>query len=141
LHESLRGPPLPPWSRDGAAAWRRIDEALTFVEATKDRWCEAEINRTAGLVALMPGEPSAEKAETYFERALAVARQQQAKSCELRAATSLARLWRDQGRYHAEFDFRMNTRAKLGIDDVKREGLAIRGAHGKGLTYQTTGAG
>jgi predicted ATPase len=38
------------------------------------------------------------KAETYFERALAVARAQQAKSWELRAATSMARLWRDQGR-------------------------------------------
>jgi len=38
------------------------------------------------------------KAEAYFERALAVARQQQAKSLELRAATSLARLWRDQGK-------------------------------------------
>ena len=38
------------------------------------------------------------KAEAYFERALAVARQQQAKSWELRAAMSLARLWRDQGK-------------------------------------------
>ena len=42
--------------------------------------------------------PSRRKAETYFERALAVARTQQAKSWELRAATSLARLWRDQGK-------------------------------------------
>ena len=41
--------------------------------------------------------PDAAKAEGYFERALAVARQQQAKSWELRAAMSLARLWRDQG--------------------------------------------
>ena len=39
-----------------------------------------------------------EKAEAYFERALAVAREQQAKSWELRAAMSMARLWRDQGR-------------------------------------------
>jgi predicted ATPase len=38
------------------------------------------------------------KAEAYFDRALAVARQQQAKSWELRAAMSLARLWRDQGK-------------------------------------------
>ena len=43
-------------------------------------------------------EPDAAKAEAYFERALAVARKQQAKSWELRAATSLARLWRDQGK-------------------------------------------
>jgi len=43
-------------------------------------------------------EPDATKAEAYFERALAVARQQQAKSRELRAAMSMARLWRDQGK-------------------------------------------
>ena len=46
----------------------------------------------------MSPEPDAAKAEAYFERALAVARQQQAKSWELRAAMSLARLWRDQGK-------------------------------------------
>ena len=43
-------------------------------------------------------EPDATKAEAYFERALAVAREQQAKSWELRAAMSMARLWRDQGK-------------------------------------------
>ena len=43
-------------------------------------------------------EPRPTKAETHFERALSVARQQQAKSWELRAAMSLARLWRDQGK-------------------------------------------
>jgi predicted ATPase len=43
-------------------------------------------------------EPDTAKAAGYFERALAVARQQQAKSWELRAATSMARLWRDQGK-------------------------------------------
>jgi hypothetical protein len=41
-------------------------------------------------------------------------------------------------RYLAEFDFRQNTRAKLGIDDVQREALAVRAAKGKRLTYQTT---
>ena len=46
----------------------------------------------------MSPERDAAKAEEYFERALAVARQQQAKSWELRAAMSLARLWRDQGK-------------------------------------------
>ena len=43
-------------------------------------------------------EPDAAKAEAYFERALAVARKQEAKSWELRAAMSMARLWRDQGK-------------------------------------------
>jgi predicted ATPase len=52
----------------------------------------------AGEIALMSSEPDAARAEAYFERALAVARQQQAKSWELRAAMSMARLWRDQGK-------------------------------------------
>jgi predicted ATPase len=59
---------------------------------------EAEINRIAGQVALMRPENDDVKAEAHFERALSVARQQQAKSWELRAAMSLARLWRDQGK-------------------------------------------
>ena len=41
-------------------------------------------------------------------------------------------------RYLAEFDFRQNTRAKLGINDVQREAIAVKGAKGKRLTYQTT---
>ena len=52
----------------------------------------------AGEIELMSPEPDAVKAEAYFERALAVARQQQAKSWELRSAMSMARLWRDQGK-------------------------------------------
>jgi len=43
-------------------------------------------------------------------------------------------------RYLAEFDFRMNNRARLGIDDVKREAIAVQSAKGKRLTYQTTGS-
>ena len=79
-------------------AWRCIGEAMTTVQTTKERWCEAEVNRVAGEIALMSPEPDAAKAEAYFERALAIARQQQAKSLELRASMSLARLWRDQGK-------------------------------------------
>ena len=79
-------------------AWRCIGEAMTAIETTKERWYEAEANRMAGEIALMSSEPDAAKAEAYFERALAVARQQQAKSWELRASMSLARLWRDQGK-------------------------------------------
>ena len=51
-----------------------------------------------GEIALMSSDPDAAKAQAYFDRALAVARQQQAKSWELRAAMSMARLWRDQGK-------------------------------------------
>jgi predicted ATPase len=79
-------------------AWRCIGEVITAVETTNERWVEAEVHRTGGEIALLSPDPDAAKAEAYFERALAVARQQQAKSWELRAAMSMARLWRDQGK-------------------------------------------
>ena len=79
-------------------AWRCIGEALTAVDTTKEKWCEADIHRTAGQIALRSPERDASKAQKHFERALDVARAQQAKSWELRAAMSLARLWRDQGK-------------------------------------------
>ena len=79
-------------------AWRSIGEAMMMIEISKERVWEAEVNRIAGEIALMPRHPDAGKAEKHFERALAVARQQQAKSWELRAAMSLARLWRNQGK-------------------------------------------
>ncbi len=79
-------------------AWRCIDEALRTIETTKERLWEAELHRIAGEIALKSPEPDAAKAEAYFERALAVARKQQAKSWELRAAMSMARLYRDQDR-------------------------------------------
>jgi predicted ATPase len=79
-------------------AWRCIDEAKAVIERTKETWFEANVHRLAGEVALMPSQPDMAKAEAYFERALEVARQQQAKSWELRAAMSMARLWRDQGK-------------------------------------------
>jgi class 3 adenylate cyclase/predicted ATPase len=79
-------------------ARRCIGEAMTAIETTKERVWEAETNRVAGEIALMSPGPDAAKAEAYFERALSVARAQRAKSWELRAATSLARLFRDQGK-------------------------------------------
>ena len=79
-------------------AWRIVGEAITAIEETGETWCEAEVNRIAGEIALKSPEPNSAKAEGYFERALAVAREQQAKSWELRAAMSMARLWRDQGK-------------------------------------------
>jgi class 3 adenylate cyclase/predicted ATPase len=79
-------------------AWRCIGEAMTAVEATRERWCEADIHRIAGEIALASREPDVVKAEAYFERALTIARGQKAKSWELRAAMSMARLWADQGK-------------------------------------------
>ena len=75
-----------------------IGEAMAAVETAKESWCEAEVNRIGGEIALLSPEPDLAKAEAYFARALAVAREQQAKSWELRAAMSMARLWRDQGK-------------------------------------------
>ena len=79
-------------------AWRCIGEAMAAMEASGEMWFEAEVNRTAGEIALKSSKPRAATAGEYFERALKVARQQQAKSWELRTAMSLARLWRDQGK-------------------------------------------
>ena len=79
-------------------AWRCIEEAMRAVETTKESWCVAEINRVAGEIAVMSSEPDTAKAESYFQRALEIARTQQARSWELRAVMSMTRLWRDQGK-------------------------------------------
>jgi predicted ATPase len=114
-------------------AWRCIGEAMTAVETTRERWWEADIHRTAGEIALMSPQPGAAKAQTYFEHALEVARQQQAKSWELRAAMSLARLWRDQGKmqqarellapvygwFTEGFDTRDRKEAKALLDELR----------------------
>jgi predicted ATPase len=79
-------------------AWRCIDEAIAAMEASMESWCKANVHRTAGELALVSPEPDPGKAEMHFERSLCVAREQQARSWELRTATSMARLWRDQGK-------------------------------------------
>jgi predicted ATPase len=85
-------------------AWRCIGEAIMAVDATKERWCAAEVHRAAGEVALMSPGPDRTKAEAYFDRALTIARSQQAKSWELRAAMSIARLWGNQGKRQQAHD-------------------------------------
>ncbi len=79
-------------------ASRIIGEAMNLAETTKEKWGEAEIHRTAGEIELMSPQRDAAKARAHFERALAIARAQKARSWELRAATSLARLWSDHGK-------------------------------------------
>ena len=79
-------------------ARRCIEDAIDKVERSNEKWCEAEVHRIAGEIALKSPAPDMQKAEKHFERAVSVAHQQQMKSFELRAATSLARLWRDQGK-------------------------------------------
>ncbi len=79
-------------------ASRCISEAMAAVDKTSEKWGEADIHRIAGKLALMSPQPDAAKAEAHFERALAIARERQAKSWELLAAMSMAMLWSDQGK-------------------------------------------
>jgi tetratricopeptide (TPR) repeat protein len=80
-----------------AAGLRAVDEALTLVATTEVRWWEAELHRLQGVLQLQLPSPEVSRAERCFQQALAVARNQQAKSLELRAALSLSRLWQQQG--------------------------------------------
>jgi hypothetical protein len=70
-------------------AWSRISQAFAATNSTNERW-EAEVFRVAGEIAVRSQEHDSEKAEAYFDRALAIARQQEAKSWALRASMSLA---------------------------------------------------
>jgi predicted ATPase len=81
-----------------------LAEAHTLVEQHEERYWEAEVCRLRGALLLkQPGTPQAE-AEAWLQRALDVARRQEAKSLELRAAMSLARLWQQQGKHQAAHD-------------------------------------
>jgi predicted ATPase len=73
-------------------------EAVDQAGRTEVHWIEADLHRLRGELLLALPEPERPAAEACFLRALAVAREQGARLWELRAATSLARLWRDQGR-------------------------------------------
>ena len=75
---------------------RLLDDALQIGERTGERWLDAELYRHKGELLLQQGNTKA--AEELFGKALGVAKEQEAKLWELRAATSLARLRRDQGR-------------------------------------------
>ena len=77
-------------------AWRCVEEALTTIERTNERWYEAEVNRVAGEIVLKLAPADVTKAHAYFGRALAIARKQHAKSWELRAVMSMTRLSHDQ---------------------------------------------
>jgi class 3 adenylate cyclase/predicted ATPase len=84
----------------------RTEDALQALaeEQQEERWWEAEVCRLRGVLLLrQPGTPQAE-AEIWLQRALDVARRQEAKSLELRAAMSLARLWQQQGKRQEAYD-------------------------------------
>jgi predicted ATPase len=83
-----------------------LAEAHVLVKQQEDRWWEAEIHRLRGVLLLrQTGTLQAEaEAETCFQQALDVARRQEAKSLELRATMSLARLWQQQGKRTEAYD-------------------------------------
>ena len=74
-----------------------LDEAVQMAEATSEKFFEAELYRLRGKILLSLGKKG--EAEAELQRALTIARQQQARWWELRAATNLARHWHDEGRY------------------------------------------
>jgi predicted ATPase len=75
-----------------------LAEALTLAATTEERWWEAELYRLQGTLLLQLPSPDTSQAEASLRQSLEVARRQQAKSLELRAAMSLARLWQQQGK-------------------------------------------
>jgi predicted ATPase len=75
-----------------------LAEAHTLVEQHEERWWEAEVHRLRGVLLLQQTLTPQEEAEACLQQALTLARRQQAKSLELRAAMSLARLWLRQGK-------------------------------------------
>jgi adenylate cyclase len=87
-----------------AEGLRLLAEALTGIEATGQGDMLAEAHRLQGELLLRQRAPDAAQAEACFQHALAIARRQQAKSWELRAATSLARLWQQQGKRQEAYD-------------------------------------
>jgi predicted ATPase len=81
-----------------------LAEALTLVGETEERWWEAELHRLQGVLWLQRPSADVRQAEACFQQALDVARRQQAKALELRAAMSLACLWQSQGKRQAAYD-------------------------------------
>jgi predicted ATPase len=79
-----------------------LDRAEALIKKTGSRWCEAEVHRLRGNLQL--ARSAKPEAETSYLRALEIARLQDAKLWEIRAATSLGRLWRDQGKRHEARD-------------------------------------
>src|SRR5262249_3113148 len=81
-----------------------LAEALILVDTTGERWYESEIYRLKGELLLQQSSDHHAEAERCFHHALDIARTQQAKSFELRTATSLAKLWQQQGKRQEAYD-------------------------------------
>ncbi len=81
-----------------------LAEALTVAYKTGERWYEAELHRLKGELLLQQSSDNETEAESCLHQALKVAQDQHAKSWELRAATSLARLWQSQDKRQDAYD-------------------------------------
>jgi predicted ATPase len=90
--------------RQPAAGLAVLTEALTQADTTGERWFEPELYRLKGELLLQQSSDNSTEAESCFHHALDLARNQQAKSLELRAAMSLARLWQQQGKRQEAYD-------------------------------------
>jgi predicted ATPase len=88
-------------SEEGLAA---LAEALNLVDNTGERWYEAELHRLRGALLLAQSSDHQPEAATCFHQAISIAQTQSAKSWELRASTSLARLWQSQGKCQEAHD-------------------------------------
>jgi predicted ATPase len=84
--------------QDVEQALARIDEALGLAQQTGEHWTDAFLHRIRGEILLERDPASTARAEEAFRAAIAIAQKQKAQTFELRAAMSLARLWRDQGK-------------------------------------------
>jgi predicted ATPase len=82
-------------TEDGLQA---LAEAHALMEQQEERWWEAEVSRLRGVLLLQQTGTLPTEAETCFRQALDVARRQEARAWELRAAMSLCRLWQRQGK-------------------------------------------
>ena len=88
------------------AAQHTLSAAQALAKQQGEHWWAAELSRLDGELVLLQEDhqPNMHDAETRFQQALDIARQQEAKSLELRAATSLARLWQSQGKHQDAYD-------------------------------------
>ncbi len=85
-------------------ALAQIDEALALATETGERWSDAFLHRIRGEILLKRDPANTAPAEEAFQTAITIAQQQKARSFELRAAMSMARLWRDQGKSQQALD-------------------------------------
>jgi predicted ATPase len=83
--------------RDIAGAEAALQDAFAFVERSGERFWLADLHRVDGQIALKRPETDRERAEACFLKAIEIAHTQEARMLELRAATELAELWRDEG--------------------------------------------